>query len=76
MSARPSVKDVQNWRVEFESAKVTVESGDASFGGYMMSGGVWKVVPAGGRPKYFFGESAWMNARRVAADIDFGAWSI
>jgi hypothetical protein len=35
----------------------------------------FQVIPAEGRKKTFFGESAWSDARRVASDFDFGAWS-
>jgi hypothetical protein len=29
-----------------------------------------------GKQKFFFGETAWSDARRFASDIDFGAWAI
>jgi hypothetical protein len=28
------------------------------------------------KSKTYFGESAWMDARREASDLDFGAWGI
>lgn len=68
---KPSITTVKEWDTVYESELVTVYSGTAEF-----PEDYWKVVPAGGKPEYFYGESAWMNARRVAADIDFGAWSI
>jgi len=37
----------------------------------------YKVVPAAEKPKYFFGETAWMNAQRFAVDkSDFSAYNI
>lgn len=39
----------------------------------------YKVIKKDGsvRPKYFFGESAWMNAQRFAVDnSDFSAYNI
>jgi hypothetical protein len=37
----------------------------------------YKVIPGSDRPKYFFGESAWMNAQRFAVDnSDFSAYNI
>lgn len=37
----------------------------------------YKVTPKGGRSKYFFGETAWMDAQRYAVDnSDFSAYSI
>ena len=37
----------------------------------------YKVEPAGERPKYFFGETAWMDTQRFAVDkSDFSAYNI
>jgi hypothetical protein len=37
----------------------------------------YKVEPAGERPKYFFGETAWMDTQRFAVDkSDFSAYTI
>jgi hypothetical protein len=37
----------------------------------------YKVAPKAGKPKYFFGESAWMDAQRFAVDnSDFSAYTI
>lgn len=49
---------------------------DKSYGSFPTE--FWKVqnLTEASNPQVFFGESAWMNARRVAADIDLGAWSI
>lgn len=68
--AKPSVTAVKEWEEVFSSELVRVEVGTAEF-----PEDYWKVIPAGGKPKYFYGESAWSDARRMAADIDFQAWS-
>lgn len=68
---RPSVSSVSEWQVVYDSDLVRVEVGTAEF-----SEDYWKVIPTNGKPKYFYGESAWMDARRMASDLDFGAWSI
>lgn len=67
--AKPSVSAVKDWEVAYDSDLVRVEVGTAEF-----AEDYWKVIPAGGKPKYFYGESAWSDARRLASDIDFGAW--
>lgn len=69
--ARPSVSKVSEWEEVFSSDLVRVEVGTAEF-----PEDYWKVIPAGGKPKYFYGESAWSDAKRMAADLDFSAWSI
>jgi hypothetical protein len=69
--ARPSVSQVSEWEEVFSSDLVRVEVGTAEF-----PEDYWKVIPAGEKPKYFYGESAWSDARRMAADLDFSAWSI
>jgi hypothetical protein len=69
--ARPSVSQVSEWEEVFSSDLVRVEVGTAEF-----PEDYWKVIPAGRKPKYFYGESAWSDARRMAADLDFSAWSI
>lgn len=66
---KPSVSAVKGWETVFDSDLVRVEAGTAEF-----SGDYWKVTPAGDRPKYFYGESAWSDAQRCAADLDFSAW--
>ncbi len=69
--ARPSVSSVSEWEVVYDSDLVRVEVGTAEF-----PEDYWRVIPAGEKPKYFYGESAWMDARRIASDLDFEAWSI
>lgn len=68
--ARPSVAAVKEWDCLYVSELVSVFVGTAVF-----DEDYWKVVPTNGKPKYFYGESAWSDARRFASDIDFGAWS-
>jgi hypothetical protein len=67
---KPSVSAVKGWEVAYDSDLVRVEVGTAVF-----DEDYWKVIPAGEKPKYFYGESAWSDARRLASDLDFGAWS-
>lgn len=68
--AKPSVTAVKEWEEVFSSDLVRVEVGTAEF-----PEDYWKVIPAGGKPKYFYGESAWSDARRMASDLDFQAWN-
>lgn len=38
---------------------------------------VWRVTNVRtNKVKVFWGETAWMDARRFASDLDFGAWGI
>lgn len=72
--AKPSVKLVRDWQVVYSSAEVEVGVGSAVF-----QQDYWYVLDKrvlGNKRKYFYGESAWSNARRIASDIDFGAWRI
>lgn len=64
--ARPSISMVKEWGVAYNSDLVVVESGTAVF-----NEDYWRVTPGGQRPKYFYGESAWSDAQRMASDIDF-----
>jgi hypothetical protein len=66
---RPSVKTVSNWFVTYKSELVEVACGEPEQAFY-------RVVIKGQRPKYFYGEMAWADSRRMASDADFGAWSI
>ena len=68
---KPNISDVAEWTLRYESDLVTVLEGYAQF-----PGDYWQVIPASGKAKYFYGETAWMDARRFASDIDFGAWTI
>ena len=62
---KPKVSQVTKWvEVEFISnsvAKVFVADNYDDF---------WKVV-GGGKTKYFYGETAWQDAQRLAGDIYF-----
>jgi hypothetical protein len=70
--AKPSVSLVKEWTVAYNSDLVEVSYGTAVF-----EQDYWKVRnKVTKKVTYFYGESAWMNARRIAADTDFGAWSI
>ena len=60
---RPSVRDVGSWTLHENSndtAKVYVA--DIEYGFF------YKVEVPGKRPKYFYGETAWQDARRYADD--------
>lgn len=70
--ARPSVSVVKDWQVVYSSAEVEVRSGSAVF-----QQDYWLVIDKKSKKKkYFYGEQAWGSARRLASDLDFGAWSI
>ena len=60
---RPSVRDVSKWTLHENSndtAKVYVA--DIEYGFF------YKVEVSGKRPAYFYGETAWQDARRYAED--------
>jgi hypothetical protein len=63
--AKPSVSMVKEWTIVYDSDLVVVETGTAVF-----SEDYWKVTLEGQRPKYFYGESAWSDAQRMASDVD------
>jgi hypothetical protein len=63
--AKPSVSMVKEWTIAYDSDLVVVENGTAVF-----SEDYWKVTLEGQRPKYFYGESAWSDAQRMASDVD------
>lgn len=80
------------WEIVYESDLVVVSNARlpiaqvAGTSGYEIvargeygsfEGDFWLVKTKGdNKQKFFFGETAWMSARRFAADVDFGAWSI
>jgi hypothetical protein len=66
---KPSITAVKEWELAYESEMVRIESGTAVF-----DEDYWKVVPAGKKATYFYGESAWSDAQRFASDIDSKAW--
>ena len=66
---KPSVSST-TWTRIFHNSGVTVYEADKYYDFY-------KVSPGSGKPKYFFGEMAWMNAQRFAVDnSDFSAYNI
>jgi hypothetical protein len=57
---KPSVKDTTWTRIfHYNTAQVMESDRYCDF---------YKVVVEGQRPKYFFGESAWMNCQRYVVD--------
>ncbi len=66
---KPAVSST-TWTRIFHNSGVTVYEADKYYDYY-------KVTPGSGKPKYFFGETAWMDAQRFAVDnSDFSAYSI
>lgn len=66
---KPSVSST-TWTRIFHNEGVDVYEADKYLDFY-------KVTPKGGKPKYFFGETAWMDTQRYAVDhSDFSAYSI
>jgi hypothetical protein len=66
---KPSVSST-TWTRIFHNAGVSVYEADKYYDFY-------KVSPGSGKPKYFFGETAWMDAQRFAVDnSDFSAYNI
>jgi hypothetical protein len=67
---KPKVSEVSGWTRIFHHANIEVYEAD-NYRDY------YKAIPKGDRPKYFFGESAWMNTQRFAVDkSDFSAYNI
>lgn len=60
---RPSVRSVSKW-TEHENSNETakVYVADVEYGFF------YKVEVPGQRPKYFYGETAWQDAKRYADD--------
>ena len=70
--AKPSVTTVKEWEVVYDSDLVTVSTGTAQF--YQ---DYWMLKnKQTNKKRYFYGETAWMDARREASALDFAAWSI
>ncbi|NBV01301.1 MAG: hypothetical protein EBS31_07740 [Burkholderiaceae bacterium] len=66
---KPSVSST-TWTRIFHNGGVAVYEADKYYDFY-------KVSPVLGKPKYFFGETAWMDAQRFAVDnSDFSAYNI
>lgn len=67
---KPRVSEVSGWTRIFDHDNIEVYEAD-NYHNY------YKAIPKGERPKYFFGESAWMNTQRFAVDkSDFSAYTI
>ena len=64
--AKPSISLVKEWIVAQESDVIQVSYGSAVF-----DADYWKVTPITGKPKYFYGESAWSDAHRYADDAQW-----
>lgn len=67
LPTKPKVSDVKEWLTLYSSDKVVVQEAD-------IDSAFRRVIPAGGKPKYFWGETAWSDSARFASDYDFGAW--
>lgn len=66
---KPSVSST-TWTRIFHNGGVDVYESDKYLDFY-------RVTPKGGRAKYFFGETAWMDTQRFAVDnSDFSAYNI
>ena len=63
---KPSVSST-TWSRTFHEGKVSVYTSDK----YQ---DFFKVTVDGSRPKYFFGETAWMDAQRYALDSMPNGW--
>jgi hypothetical protein len=57
---KPSVSST-TWTRIFHNSGVSVYEADKYYDFY-------KVSPGSGKPKYFFGETAWMDVQRMAVD--------
>ena len=67
---KPLVSSVTFWTQIFHNKDLKVYEAGNYYDYY-------KVVVNGSKPKYFFGESAWMSAQRFAVDnSDFSAYNI
>jgi hypothetical protein len=76
---KPKVADAKGWDLaigmnnefyEFVEIHSPTEMADSWTGGNFARDSWYKVIVPGKRPKYFFGETAWMDAQRYAGDED------
>lgn len=58
---KPSVSSVSCWNQIFHNRDVKVYEADNYYDYY-------KVIAGSDRPKYFFGETAWMDTQRYVVD--------
>ncbi len=58
---KPSVSSVSSWTQIFHQRDVKVYEADNYYDYY-------KVISGSDRPKYFFGETAWMDCQRFVVD--------
>ena len=63
---KPKVSEVSAWWFDNELSNPSAEVwwSEDHMGDFA------KVISKGNKPKYFFGESAWSNARRWADDLE------
>lgn len=70
--AKPSISLVKEWEVVYDSDLVELAVGTAVF-----DEDYWVVKnKETNKKQYFYGESAWSDSRRIASDLDFGAWAV
>jgi hypothetical protein len=67
--AKPSVKEVKQWHTVYDSDEVLVKKGTVHF-----DDDYWMVLDRNtNKKRYLYGESAWSDAARLAADLDFSS---
>lgn len=70
--SKPKVSEVTRWDFESEDSNETARVYTADIDSFF-----YKVVVPGKRPAYFYGETAWQDARRYAGDQhirDYTSW--
>ena len=63
---KPTISQVKEWDLIEQSDVVQIAAGTAVY-----DYDYWKVTPIKGRPKYFYGETAWSDAHRYANDLEW-----
>ena len=66
---KPKVGEITGWIPLFESSAVVWHIAENHRGFH-------RVRVGSQRPRYFYGEMAFYEARNLAADADFGAWRV
>lgn len=64
--AKPSIALVKAWEITDQTEYVQLAAGTAVY-----DYDYWRVTPRDGRPKYFYGETAWADSRRYADDLEW-----